>query len=361
MEDKQMEMRIALLGCGNVGTRLIKLLAAKDEALRREHGLAITISGAFTRRAGGWTAPAGLAPAVVAASGWPEGAPGERQAPEGAQPFSGDGVSFAASCPADLLVEITTLNPADGQPALDHARAALRAGKHVATANKGPIAHGLRELRALAAARGLGLRFESTVMDGTPIINMMEFSLPVTEVISFRGLLNSTSNYVLSLMSGGMTLEDAVREAQRAGVAEADPSNDLDGWDASVKATVLANALMGADLRPQDVRRIGLGADAMRAAIAARQPDQTIKQVVEGRREAGGVIAEVKLLALPPSDTLAHLTGMETAVRLVTDTMGELTLIEGEGDPTQTAMGVLSDIVNIARAHPQAGGEESRP
>ncbi|MFI5276451.1 MAG: homoserine dehydrogenase [Ktedonobacterales bacterium] len=356
-----MEMRIALLGCGNVGTRLIKLLAAKDEALRREHDLAITISGAFTRRAGGWTAPAGLAPAVVAASGWPEGAPGERQAPEGAQPFSGDGVSFAASCPADLLVEITTLNPADGQPALDHARAALRAGKHVATANKGPIAHGLRELRALAAARGLGLRFESTVMDGTPIINMMEFSLPVTEVISFRGLLNSTSNYVLSLMSGGMTLEDAVREAQRAGVAEADPSNDLDGWDASVKATVLANALMGADLRPQDVRRIGLGADAMRAAIAARQPDQTIKQVVEGRREAGGVIAEVKLLALPPSDTLAHLTGMETAVRLVTDTMGELTLIEGEGDPTQTAMGVLSDIVNIARAHPQAGGEESRP
>ncbi len=349
-----MEMRIALLGCGNVGTRLIKLLAAKDEALRREHDLAITISGAFTRRAGGWTAPAGLAPAVVAASGWPEGSPGERQAPEGAQPFSGDSVSFAASCPADLLVEITTLNPADGQPALDHARAALRAGKHVATANKGPIAHGLRELRALAAARGLGLRFESTVMDGTPIINMMEFSLPVTEVISFRGLLNSTSNYVLSLMSGGMTLEDAVREAQRAGVAEADPSNDLDGWDASVKATVLANALMGADLRPQDVRRIGLGADAMRAAIAARQPDQTIKQVVEGRREAGGVIAEVKLLALPPSDTLAHLTGMETAVRLVTDTMGELTLIEGEGDPTQTAMGVLSDIVNIARAHPQA-------
>lgn len=355
-----MEMRIALLGCGNVGTRLIKLLAAKDEALRREHDLAITISGAFTRRAGGWTAPAGLAPAVVAASGWPGNAPGERL-PEGAQPFSGDGVSFAAICPADLLVEITTLNPADGQPALDHARAALRAGKHVATANKGPIAHGLRELRALAAERGLGLRFESTVMDGTPIINMMEFSLPVTEVISFRGLLNSTSNYVLSLMSGGMTLEDAVREAQRAGVAEADPSNDLDGWDASVKATVLANALMGADLRPQDVRRIGLGADAMRDAIAARPPDQTIKQVVEGRREAGGVIAEVKLLALPPSDTLAHLTGMETAVRLVTDTMGELTLIEGEGDPTQTAMGVLSDIVNIARAHPQAGGEESRP
>ncbi len=348
-----MEMRIALLGCGNVGTRLIKLLAAKDEALQREHRLTIRISGAYTRRAGGWTSAEGLPPAVVAASEWPGSAPGERL-PEGAQPFEGDGVKFATECPADLLVEITTLNPADGQPALDHVRAALRSGKHVATANKGPIAHGLRELRALAAEKGLGLRFESTVMDGTPIINMMEFSLPVTEVISFRGLLNSTSNYVLSLMGDGMSLEDAVREAQRAGVAEADPSNDLDGWDASVKATVLANALMGADLRPQDVHRIGLGAEAMRQANAARQPDQTLKQVVEGRREGGAVIAEVKLLALPKSDVLAGLSGMETAVRLVTDTMQELTLIEGEGDPTQTAMGVLSDIVNIARAHPKA-------
>ena len=348
-----MEMRIALLGCGNVGTRLIKLLANKDEALQREHNLTIRISGAYTRRAGGWTAPAGLTPAAVAPSEWPGSAPGERL-PAGAQPFSGDGVTFAETCPADLVVEITTLNPANGQPALDHVRAALRSGKHVATANKGPIAHALRELRALAVEGDLGLRFESTVMDGTPIINMMEYCLPVTEVVSFRGLLNSTSNYVLSLMGGGMSLEDAVREAQRAGVAEADPSNDLDGWDASVKATVLANALMGADLRPQDVHRIGLGAEAMRQANAARQPDQTLKQVVEGRREAGSVVAEVKLLALPPSDTLAHLTGMETAVRLVTDTMQELTLIEGEGDPTQTAMGVLSDIVNIARAHPKA-------
>ena len=347
-----MEMRIALLGCGNVGTRLIKLLANKDEALRREQNLTIRISGAYTRRAGGWTAPEGLTPAAVSASGWPGSAPGERL-PEGAQPFTGDGVTFAKTVPADLVVEITTLNPADGQPALDHVRAALRAGKHVATANKGPIAHALRELRTLAAERGLGLRFESTVMDGTPIINMMEFCLPVTEVISFRGLLNSTSNYVLSLMGGGMSLEDAVREAQRAGVAEADPSNDLDGWDASVKATVLANALMGADLRPQDVRRIGLGAEAMRQANAARQPDQALKQVVEGRREDGAVVTEVKLLALPPSDTLGRLSGMETAVRLVTDTMQELTLIEGEGDPTQTAMGVLSDIVNIARAHPK--------
>jgi homoserine dehydrogenase len=347
----KMEMRIGLLGCGNVGTRLIRLLAAKDEALRREYGLALTISGAFTRRAGGWIAADGLALAALAASGWPDGA-----APEGMQPFSGDGVTFARDCPADLLVEITTLNPMDGQPALDHVRAALESGKHVATANKGPIAHALRELRALASARGVGLRFESTLMDGTPIINMMEYCLPVTEIISFRGLLNSTSNYVLSLMAGGKTLEEAVAEAQHAGVAEANPANDLDGWDASVKATVIANALMGADIRPADVRRVGLGAVAMRLAHAALKPGESLKQVVNGWRKDGTVVAEVSLQALPPGDTLGSLSGMETGVRLLTDTMRELTLIEGDGDPTQTAMGILSDIVNIARVYPKAPG-----
>jgi homoserine dehydrogenase len=351
-----MEMRIALLGCGNVGTRLIRLLATKDEALRREHGLAVKINGAYTRRAGGWVAPEGLTPAALAASGWPEGARPGAGIPDAGQPFSGDGVTFARTCPADLLVEITTLNPADGQPALDHVRAALESGKHVVTANKGPIAHALRELRALAAAHGVGLRFESTLMDGTPIINMMEYCLPVTEVISFRGLLNSTSNYVLSLMADGMTLEDAIAEARRAGVAEANPANDLDGWDASVKATVIANALMGADIRPADVRRIGLGAEAMRQASATLKPGERLKQVVEGRREGDTVVAEVSLQALPPGDTLGSLRGMETGVRLLTDTMRELTLIEGDGDPTQTAMGVLSDIVNIARAYPKARG-----
>lgn len=349
-----MEMRIGLLGCGAVGTRLIQLLAAKDDALRAQHGLSVTISGAYTRRAGGWTAQSGLTPAEVAASGWPEGATQGVGIPAGAQPFSGDGATFARVCPADALVEITTLNPADGQPALDHVRAALGAGRHVVTANKGPIAHGLRELRALAREHGVGLRFESTLMDGTPIINMMEYCLPVTEIISFRGLLNSTSNYVLSLMAGGMSLESAVREAQRAGVAEANPSNDLDGWDASVKATVIANALMGADIRPADVRRTGLGAEAMRQAHAALKPGESLKQVVDGRREGETVIAEVSLQALPQSDTLGSLSGMETGVRLLTDTMRELTLIEGDGDPTQTAMGILSDIVTIARAYPRA-------
>jgi len=351
-----MEMRVALLGCGNVGRALIALVAKKEQALLDERDLTLRFSGGSTRRAGAWIAPAGLTAAQLAASDWPT-TPGA--IPTGAKAFTGDGVAFAAQAPADVIAELTTLNPQDGQPALDYVRAALTAGKHVATANKGPIAHGLRELRALSQMRGVGLRFESTVMDGTPIFGMMDACLPATDVLSFRGLLNSTSNYVLWCMGQGQTLEEAVTSAQRLGVAEADPSNDLDGWDASVKATVLANALMGANLRPQQVNRVNLGALAMKAAQAELQPGYALKQVVEGRRENGEngqVVAEVRLRALPPDDVFSHMRAMETVVRLTTDTLGELTLIEGdkgEEGPTQTAMGVLADIVALARAYPR--------
>jgi homoserine dehydrogenase len=339
-----MRLRLALLGCGNVGRALLALLAEKEAVLRDQYGLALCFTGGMTRRAGSWIAPEGVSAAELAATGWPA-----RPAPAGSQPFAGDGAAFAVACPADVLVELTALNPATGQPALDTIRAALSAGRHVVTANKGPIAHGYRELRALAETRDVALRFESTVMDGTPIFNMAEAALPATEIRGFRGPLNSTSNYVLGRMSTGETLEEAVAGAQRLGIAEADPSNDLEGWDASVKATVLANVLMGADLRPQDVHREGLGAEAMRQAGAALAPDHALKQLVEASREEDRVVVRVRLAALPPSDVMAQTAPGETALRLETDTMGELTWIEGDGGPRQTAHGVMADLVAVGR------------
>ena len=342
-----MHLRIALLGYGNVGRALIELLAEKEIVLREQHGLTIGVTGMLTRTSGGWLAnddEMGVSPAAALAMGWPSGG-----LPAGASAFTGDGEAFAATAPGDALVELTTLDAQRGQPALDHMRAALAAGKSVVTANKGPIAHGYRELRALAEIRGVSLRFESTVMDGTPIFNMAEAALPATTISGFRGLLNSTSNYVLSRMAQGETLEVALSGAQKLGIAEADPANDLDGWDASVKATVLANVLIGSDIRPGDVRRDGLGAEAMQAAQAALLPGQTLKQVAEAERMGESVSVRVRLVALPPGDALAHLSGMEAALTLHTDTMGDLTIIEGEGGPRQTAHGVMADLVAVAR------------
>ncbi len=337
-------LRVALLGCGNVGRALLAMVAEKTDALREEQNLTLTFTGGHTRSAGGWIAPDGVDAAALLASGWPDG-----PAPTGAQPFTGDGVTFARESAADVLVELTSLNPLRGQPATDHIRVALESGKSVVTANKGPIAHAYRELRDFAAVQGRRLRFESTVMDGTPIFGMVEACLPVTRIDSLRGPLNSTSNYILSRMAQGETLEDALKGAQALGIAEADPSYDLEGWDASVKATVLANVLMGADLRPADVRREELGAEAMRRAQAELAPGQTLKQMVEVAHDGDGLTARVYIVALPYDDVLGRLSGMETGLQLRTDTMGELTLIEGEGGPGQTALGVLADLVAIAR------------
>jgi homoserine dehydrogenase len=337
-------LRVALLGCGNVGRALLAMVGEKADALRAEQNLTLTFTGGLTRSASGWIAPDGVDAAAPLASDWPQG-----PAPAGAQPFSGDGVAFARECPADVLVELTALNPLTGQPATDHIRAALESGKSAVTANKGPIAHAYQALRDLAATKGGCLRFESTVLDGTPIFGMVEACLPVTIIASLRGPLNSTSNYILSRMTLGESLEEALARAQKLGIAEADPSYDLDGWDASVKATVLANVLLGADLRPADVRREGLGAEAMRRAQAERAPGRTLKQMVEITRDGDEITARVSIVALPEHDLLGRLSGMETGLQLRTDTMGELTLIEGEGGPGQTALGVLADLVSIAQ------------
>jgi homoserine dehydrogenase len=149
-------------------------------------------------------------------------------------------------------------------------------------------------------------------------------------------------------MALGETLEQAVSGAQRLGIAEANPANDLEGWDAAVKATVLANVLLDADLRPGDIGRDGLGADAMRQAQEALLPGQVLKQVAGAERDGERVSARVRLEALGPNDILAHLSGMEAGLTLRTDTMGDLTIIEGEGGPGQTAHGVMADLVAIA-------------
>lgn len=341
-----MIVRVLSLGFGNVGQALARMLAHKEATLRDDYDLTFTFTGIYTRTTGALAFPDGVTAGQLVDLGWPPSADSQLVTAGPADPLE-----FIRSCPADAVLELSALNPMTGQPATDYIRAALRAGRHAVTANKGPIAHAYRELRALAAENGVRLRFESTVMDGTPIFGMSEASLPVTVLEGFRGLLNSTSNYVLSLMAQGATVEEGVSAAQQVGVAEANPAYDLEGWDASVKATVLANVLMGADLRPQDVRREGLGAEAMRAAQAALPTGHTLKQVVEATREAdGAVVARVRLVTLPPDDFFAHLSGMETAVTLHTDTMRDLTIVEGEGDPGQTAFGVLADLVNIARA-----------
>src|SRR5439155_11104231 len=158
---------------------------------------------------------------------------------------------------ADVLFEATSLDPHSGQPAIDHIRATLEMGAHAITANKGPIVHAYDELRSLAAAKGRRFLFESTVMDGAPIFSLFRDSLPAVHLRGFRGILNSTTNVILSSMEDGLNFEEALRKAQEIGVAETDPSHDIEGWDAAVKVAALVTVLMGVPIRLDEIQRKG--------------------------------------------------------------------------------------------------------
>jgi len=333
-----MTLRLAILGYGNVARALVRLLLLKDATLRAEYGFDWRITGAISRRLGAALDPAGLDPQALAAA-TALGAPMDSR-------------DFIARCDADVLIELSVLVPQTGQPATDHVRAALGRGLHVVTANKGPIAFAYRELRDLAAAQGRRLLFESTVMDGAPIFSMARTGLRGATFEGFRGILNSTTNLVLGLVESGRSFDGAVAEAQRIGVAEADPSNDLDGWDATVKTVVLANVLAGADARPPEVDRTGirgLSVDDIRAAAAA---GEHYKLVCSGRREGDALRLRVAPERLPAADPLSAVSGTSSSVTFYTDVLPPLTLVEGHAGSAlttlqTTAFGVLADLLAI--------------
>jgi homoserine dehydrogenase len=340
-----MHINIALLGFGNVSRALAPLLMRKADTLKHEYDLTFTVTGIATRSHGIAINPEGidLAAALDSVAGG-----GTLTDLHQGQPVA-DTMEFITACPADMVMEATWLDPKTGQPATDYARAALKAGRHVVTANKGPVAFAYRELLELARQQDRGLFFESTVMDGAPVLGIGREGLVAATVQRIRGILNSTTNYVLTCLEEGILFDDAVAKTQEMGVAEADPTNDLEGWDAAVKIVVLANVLMGADLRPSSVDRIGItgitSADARSALVA----QERIKLLCEAVRDGDIVRASVRPMRLPLSDPLSQVSQTSSAVTIETDTLHRLTIIEGDTDPTTTAYGMLVDMINIAR------------
>ena len=340
-----MHMKIAMLGYGNVARALARLLLQKAEVLETDYGLTFSVTGVATRSRGYAIHPDGLdleaALQVIDAGGTFDTLHQGDPIP--------DTLAFLRACPADLVMEATWLDPRTGQPATDYVRAALQAGRHVVTANKGPVAFAYRELRELARQQNRGFFFESTVMDGAPVLGIGREALLATTVQRIRGVLNSTTNYILTRLEHDVAFEDAVAEAQQIGVAEADPSNDLEGWDATIKTVVLANVLMGADLRPTDVDRTGITGLTSADLKAALKDGQRIKLLCEVVRDGDTVRASVKPTRLPLSDPLSQLEKTTSAVTIQTDTLHSLTMIEGDPDPTTTAFGMLVDMINITR------------
>jgi homoserine dehydrogenase len=243
------------------------------------------------------------------------------------------------------MFEATSLEPHTGQPAIDHIRAALEMGAHAITANKGPIVYAYDELRSLAAAKNRRFLFESTVMDGAPIFSLFRDSLPTVYLHGFRGILNSTTNVILSSMEEGSDLGQALKKAQEIGVAETDPSHDVDGWDAAVKVAALVMVLMGVPIRLDQIKREGIGRLTGEAVRAARAAGKSYKLVCRAERIKDRVAASVGPEQLPLSDPLAWVAGTSSVVYFETDIFPGLAVTETNPGVETTAYGMLADFI----------------
>jgi homoserine dehydrogenase len=336
---------LCLLGFGNVGRALAALLVRKRGELREQFGVEWRVTGVATRRTGWLVAPEGFTDGELL-----NGGISSRVSP---QPANVSGWLQAAGC--DVLFETTSLEPRTGEPAVSHVRAGLEAGAHVVTANKGTIVHAFGELSELARRRGRRFLFEATVAD-CPVFSLFRGSLPAARLLSFSGVVNSTTNVILEEIEAGRTFDDGVRRAQSLGVTETDPTHDVDGWDAAVKVCAVANVLMGARLRLEDVRREGIRGLSAAEVRAARAEGRPYKLVARARLdEAGRVEAAVGPERVAPADPFASVGGTSLAVHFELDVLPGLTLVAHQPDLQSTAYGLLADFINAVR--PEANEE----
>ena len=299
-----------MVGFGNVGRALLRLLIAKETELRRRYDVRWRLAGLATRRAGWVADPEGLNPLALLNGHWPQRTNLE-VLPNVAE--------WLDRSRADVFFETSSLDPQVGQPAIEHIRAALEHGAHAVSANKGPVVHAYAELRSLARERGKSFLCESTVMDGVPIFSLFPAGLPAVELRSFSGVLNSTTNVVLTEVEKGLSFEEALRRAQALGVAETDPSNDLDGWDAAVKVVALTTVLMGIPVRLDQVQRSGLRDLSAEKIRSVRAAGMRYKLVCRAERRGAGVECSVRPELLLASDPLANLEGTSSALRFDLD------------------------------------------
>ncbi len=336
---------LALLGFGNVGRALAELLAQKRDELQDRYAITFRVTGIATGRHGAAIDPAGLdlARALELVRD------GQQLDGLSALPVPADGLAFVRAVPADVLFENSPVNRDSGQPAVDHIRAALERGMHAITANKGPVAHAFHQLTALAETNDRRFLYESTVMDGAPIFSTFRGPLPAANIIRLRGILNSTTNLILEMMESGRSFDDAVRYCQSVGLAETDPSADVDGWDSSIKVAILATVLMGVRITPQDVDRTGIRSVTQEMVQDALRNGERWKLVCSAEREGSGVRAWVAPQRVPASDHLYSIRGSGSGVEFDLDVQPGLGIYKDDSGPETTAYGLLADLINAVR------------
>jgi homoserine dehydrogenase len=343
-------LRIWVIGFGTVGQWLVRAIDSQAERLADEYGVAVTVVGLANARDGFIYDPDGLdLPAVLGLAS--AGRPITEHA--GVQGWPG-AVEGLRATEADVLVEVTA-SPADGEPGFTHMREALKRGIPVVTSNKWPVAlHGV-ELARLARSRGVAFRAESSVMSGTPVLSSLVDGLAGAVPVAVRGLLNATANFILTRMNEGRSYDDALAEAQVAGLAERDPAADVEGDDTVAKVMILSALVFGRQLQREQIACTGIVDIARSEFERAAATGARIKHVATLDFSEGDVVARVAPEPVGPEDPLATIEGTTNIVVCQASPLGQVTISGPGAGPQLAGQGVFSDLIAVARWQAYSG------
>jgi homoserine dehydrogenase len=341
--------KLAFIGFGNVARALARLLIRKQDLLKSQYGITFSTTGIATGSHGFAVNPDGLN--LEKALELVEN--GESLFHLSSFPVE-NSIDVIKNSSADMMFENSPVDHHTGQPAIDHVRAALELGMHVSTANKGTVVHGYRELTALAESKGRKFYFESTVLGGSPLFSVFREAMPGAELESFQGILNSTTNIILSRMERGESFDEAVAYCQSIGIAETDPSGDVDGWDAAIKVAALVTVLMDTPFTPQQVERKGIREITPEMIEQAKASGKRWKLVCSAERFGDEIKASAKPELVSMSSPLYSMSDSTSGVAFRTDVLGDYSIVESEREdmvagPIPTAYGLFADFVNAAK------------
>jgi homoserine dehydrogenase len=339
-----MSKRIGLVGCGTVGRGILELLGSKSDYLEKKYGASFKLIFVTDAVKGTVYADEGLDLGMLIGELEEKG---NLLSCVSARAKSNDLPDLLRDARLDIICEAAPTNYKTGEPGKTIISSALRAGASVVTSSKGALGLDMAGLKKLACENGVSLRFESSVMSGTPLISLVRGPLAGCSISKVEGILNGTTNYILTKMEEGMSYGDALAEAQRLGYAEADPMGDVEGYDAAVKVCIMAAEFFETPLHLDDVNRTGITGVTQNDIKRAGESGGKIKLVAGVKKEGETVTGYVAPRAVPLSNTLASVSGATNAVNITTDHLGEITIVGPGAGKLETAQGMLSDMLNL--------------
>ncbi|WP_147804496.1 homoserine dehydrogenase [Alkalicoccus halolimnae] len=343
-----MAVKLAFIGFGGVGQGLLQILQDKKEKLKQEEGLETIVVAVADVMKGSVYDPEGLdADQLLQLTR--EKKPLDEYKGTARTVFGLDSLETIKETNADMIVEVTFTDVKTGQPAVDHCKAAFQAGKSVITTNKGPVAVSYQELSKMAEENGAFWGFEGTVMSGTPALRLPLETLRGNSIEQITGILNGTTNYMLTEMEKGLSYEEALSQAQAHGYAEADPTSDVEGYDARYKAVILSNVVMNSPLQASDVACTGITQITQDMLTDAIERGKRIRLVAKITRTETGVEAVVKPEELDVSNQLATVPGATNAILFDCDLAGPILLTGAGAGLKETGFSLLIDLIHFER------------